>query len=89
MTDERFKVPVPYRNPGEYTAFLDGVRRGVALFGMEVDSLAWGGGIPNYLTVYKLKEDEKPAAVITVDVDPNKPKKKLKKKSAKSATRTQ
>lgn len=60
------KVQQPFRNPGEYGAFLEGVKRTAELFGYKVDCLAWGGGIPVDLTLYRL--EEKPAPVVVAEV---------------------
>lgn len=61
------KVPQPYRNPGEYAAYLDGVKACAALFGLKVDSQAWGGGIPTDLTLYQ--HEEKPEPVLVAEVE--------------------
>jgi hypothetical protein len=95
------KVIQPFRNPGEYACFLEGVKRTAELFGLKVDSRAWGDGIPIDLTLYEPKEDD-PEPVVTVEVDEDrrtvvfhtqddKPiKKKTKKKaSGKSNARAQ
>jgi len=95
----KHKVIQPFRNPSEYTCFLEGVKRTAELFGLKVDSRAWGGGIPIDLTLYT--PEEKPAPVVTVEIDESRKtvvfhtddklvKKKTKKKvRGKSNARTQ
>ncbi len=61
------KVAQPFRNPGEYAAYLEGVKATAALFGLKVDSQAWGGGIPTDLTLYK--EEEKPGPVVVAEIE--------------------
>ncbi len=70
------KIPVTYRSPGEYTAWLAGVKAVAELLGCEVDAFAWGGGIPNEVTltvkaeVKELYEKAKPRLVtITLPKD--------------------
>jgi len=55
---DRYKLPQPYRNPGEFKAYLDGVKATVEALRPElsVDALAWGGGIPIDLTIYQKAE---------------------------------
>lgn len=60
------KVVQPFRNPGQYGCFLLGVQATAEVFGYKVDALAWGGGIPTDLTLYK--PEDKPEPVVTTDV---------------------
>ena len=55
---DRYKLPQPYRNPGDFKAYLDGVKATVEVLrpGFSVDADAWGGGIPIDLTIYKKPE---------------------------------
>lgn len=64
---DRYKVDQPYRNPGEFQAYLDGVKATVEAMRPElsVDADAWGGGIPTDLTIYKKAEPEPEPLVVT------------------------
>lgn len=64
---EKMKVIQPFRSPGDYAAFLEGVKCTAALFGLKVDCVAWGGGIPTELTLYEAK----PEPVVTAEIDPD------------------
>lgn len=76
------KVCQPFRNASEYTCFLEGVKRTAELFGYKVDSLAWGGGIPIDLTLFK--PEDKPEPVVTVEIPaPEEEEKPAKKKIRK------
>jgi hypothetical protein len=65
------KIPNPYRSPGEYTAWLAGVKAMAAATGFDVDADSWGGGIPNEVTVTSAIETEAPppAAMVTTFKD--------------------
>ena len=65
--NDRYKVPQPYRNPGEFKAYLDGVKATVEAMRPElsVDALAWGGGIPVDVTIYKKKKPGPAPVVVT------------------------
>jgi hypothetical protein len=95
---QRMKIIQPFRNPSEYQCFLEGVKRTADLFGMKVDSRAWGDGIPIDLTLYQPEEVPEPVVrayvegkSVAVEVVEDKPvKKKTKKKaSGKSNARAQ
>lgn len=60
------KVVQPFRNPSEYQCFLEGVKRTAELFGYKVDSLAWGGGLPIDLTLFKPEETPEPVVVVEI-----------------------
>ncbi len=47
------KIVQPFRNPNEYSCYLEGVKAIAELFGYMVDSAAFGGGIPTDLTLYR------------------------------------
>jgi len=76
------KVNQPFRNPSEYTCFLEGVKRTAELFGYKVDTLAWGGGLPIDLTLYKPEDRPEPVVVVEIPApEEEKPaKKKVRKK---------
>ncbi len=52
------KIPVTYRSPGEYTAWLAGVTAAAEATGFKVDAQAWGGGIPHEVTLTSAVEPE-------------------------------
>ena len=77
MMKDKKKIQQPFRNPNEYSCYLEGVKAAAEAFGYKVDSLAWGGGIPNDLTLYKpevYKLENKPEEPIVVvwDMPPEK-----------------
>lgn len=45
------KLRTPYRSPGEYQAWLRGVRDVAQVLDIFVDADAFGGGIPTYLSL--------------------------------------
>ena len=51
---DRYKLPQPYRNPGDFKAYLDGVKATVKVVCPElsVHAIPFGGGIPIDLTIY-------------------------------------
>ena len=53
MMKDKKKIQQPFRNPNEYSCYLEGVKAAAEALGYKVDSLTWGGGIPNDLTLYE------------------------------------
>ncbi len=78
---QRMKVIQPFRNPSEYTCFLEGVKRTAELFGLKVDSRAWGDGIPIDLTLFR--PEEKPEPVVTIEIPAPEEDKVVKKKKTR------
>ena len=68
MTQEAFRIGVRHRSPGEYTCWLDGVRTLADLLGYHVDAAAWGGGIPNFVTVTPVPAAEAPPEPVNPDI---------------------
>jgi len=66
MMKDKKKIAQPFRNPNEYSCYLEGVKAAAEALGYKVDSLAWGGGIPSDLTLYK--PEEKPEPVVAVEI---------------------
>ena len=68
MADKK-TIAQPFRNPSEYTAYLEGAKAAAEALGYKVDSAAWGGGIPIDLTLYV--PEDKPEPVVVVEIDEN------------------
>ena len=62
------QLAVPYRSPGEYQAWLRGVRDVAQVLELPVDADAFGGGIPNFLTLTVPDEDVGEAVTDTAAV---------------------
>lgn len=63
----KHKLPQPYRNPSEYQCYLHGVTECAKAFGFSVDSLAWGAGVPNDLTLYVPEDKPEPKGMLPPD----------------------
>jgi len=64
------KIPVTYRSPGEYTAWLAGVTAAAEALHYNVDAQAWGGGIPNEVTItskFAPEEEAPPTTALPQD----------------------
>jgi len=66
MMKDKKKIAQPFRNPSEYSCYLEGVKAAAEALGYKVDSLVWGGGIPNDLTLYV--PEDKPEPVVVKEV---------------------
>jgi hypothetical protein len=63
MMQNKKKIAQPFRNPNEYSCYLEGVKAAAKALGYKVDSLAWGGGIPTDLTLYTWADKPEPVVV--------------------------
>ena len=69
MMKDKKKIVQPFRNPNEYSCYLEGVKAAAEAFGYKVDALSWGGGIPNDLTLY-VPENPNDKFVVTWEMPP-------------------
>lgn len=85
----KHKVLQPFRNNSDYQCYLAGVTACAKVFGFKVDSMAWGGGLPIDLTLWKPEDKPEPVVVKEVKAPVVKKKKSTKKKKhATSDSRT-
>ena len=55
MMKDKKKIQQPFRNPNEYSCYLEGVKAAAGALGYKVDSLTWGAGALKSTSVSYLK----------------------------------